>query len=201
MQVYPGDPLARSEQVASIDTDGFWLHAISMGSQTGTHIDAPSHVVAGAATTDQVPIGRLVALAVVVNVTAVGLGGLVGVEALTVVRERLNPSLAVLFRTGWDAHDGTEIAWQHPGLSAQCAQELAAANVAFVGIDCASVDRHGEVGLPAHMAIAGAGIPIVENLAELRLVDWADPLVVVAPLAWDGLDGAPSRVLALDVEG
>ena len=42
-QVYPGDPVPRFEVHCTVAWDGFNLLHIDMGSQTGTHVDAPEH--------------------------------------------------------------------------------------------------------------------------------------------------------------
>ena len=41
--VYPGDPAPRFEVFSTIEAQGFNLLAIHLGSQSGTHVDAPFH--------------------------------------------------------------------------------------------------------------------------------------------------------------
>ncbi|MEI8083941.1 MAG: cyclase family protein [Actinomycetes bacterium] len=195
MQVYPGDPEPSFRQVATVCDDGFCLHEVVLGSQSGTHVDAPSHIVDGTASIDQVAVDRFAAFATIIDCRDVPPLGLV--QAAQV--RGLPVGHAVIIRVGWDIYDGTEQAWDHPGLSSRAAEELVAAGVPFVGIDAASIDRHGEAGLPAHQVLANAGVPIIENLAHLGAVDWPAPLIVVAPLSLVGLDGAPTRAVALEV--
>ena len=40
--VYPGDPVARFEPATTISEHGYNVLHVRMGSQTGTHVDAPS---------------------------------------------------------------------------------------------------------------------------------------------------------------
>ena len=47
MPVWPGDPEVHIRAVKSILTDGFAVSEITIGSHTGTHIDAPSHFIKG----------------------------------------------------------------------------------------------------------------------------------------------------------
>src|SRR5690348_13465864 len=42
-QVYPGDPVPQLSVHATVLTEGFNLLRVDMGSQTGTHVDAPYH--------------------------------------------------------------------------------------------------------------------------------------------------------------
>lgn len=199
MQVYPGDPEVGIEQVAAVATEGFWLHELTMGSQSGTHVDAPAHVQEAAGATDSVSAQRLVANAWIVDVTHVKASGLIGLDSLEAVLSLMSEADAVILRAGWDQFDGDEQAWAHPGISVDAARALVAAGVSFVGVDFASVDRHGESGLPAHQVFAGAGVPIVENLANLDQVTWHLPLVVVGMLPVVGIDGAPARVFAIEL--
>lgn len=200
MQVYPGDPEVRFTAVATIDADGFWLNELTLGSQSGTHVDAPAHVVQGADETDLISPRSLVAPAWIVDVTATAPLGLIEPETLAPTLRKARVGDAVVLRSGWDRFDGRDQAWSHPGLSVAGAQALVRAGVSFIGLDFASVDRHGEAGLPAHQVLAHAGVPIVENLANLDQVTWDLPLVVVGMLPLAGLDGAPARVFAIELE-
>ncbi len=44
-QVFPGDPVFRSSPHTTVAADGYNVQAVAMGSQTGTHVDAPFHFV------------------------------------------------------------------------------------------------------------------------------------------------------------
>mgnify|MGYP000860247499 FL=1 len=200
MQVYPGDPAPRVRQVSAVESDGFWLHEVVIGSQTGTHVDAPAHVLNGAGDTGTIAVEDLVATAHIVDLSACGDREIVGVDRLSDVLGRCRPGDAVLLRFGWDRFDGDQRAWSHPGLAEAAAHALVAAEISFIGTDAASIDCHDSEVLAAHHVFASAGVPIVENLAHLDEVTWPEPLVVVGMLPFAHLDGAPARVLALDVE-
>ena len=51
-QVYPGDPVPELSPATTIDRDGYNVLHVSMGSQTGTHVDAPYHFLADGARID-----------------------------------------------------------------------------------------------------------------------------------------------------
>ena len=53
MPLYPGKELPVFEERASIEMDGYREKKIALCSQTGTHMDAPAHIIAGAKTLDQ----------------------------------------------------------------------------------------------------------------------------------------------------
>ena len=63
MAVFPGDPEPRVEDAGAVEP---WrVSRLHLGSHTGTHIDAASHYVPGAATIDAYPLERFVVSGVV----------------------------------------------------------------------------------------------------------------------------------------
>ncbi|HEY4002848.1 MAG TPA: cyclase family protein [Candidatus Xenobia bacterium] len=60
LPVWPGDPPVVVEGVRSIERDGYAVHRLEMGTHCGTHMDAPSHFLAGAAGVDRLPLDALV---------------------------------------------------------------------------------------------------------------------------------------------
>lgn len=67
MQVYPGDPEVRIDVAHRYDTHGWELRKLEMGSHTGTHVDAISHMVRGGAALDAMPLERFFGKACVVD--------------------------------------------------------------------------------------------------------------------------------------
>ncbi|WP_240489113.1 cyclase family protein [Cohnella thermotolerans] len=58
MPVYPGDPEVAVEVAHTYERHTWELRKLSLGSHTGTHVDAPSHMHPGAATLDDLPPER-----------------------------------------------------------------------------------------------------------------------------------------------
>ena len=58
--VYPGDPEPRFEVHSTIEHDGFNLLDVHIGSQSGTHVDAPYHFEADGLRVDELPVDRFV---------------------------------------------------------------------------------------------------------------------------------------------
>jgi kynurenine formamidase len=105
---------------------------------------------------------------------------------------------AVLFRTGWDAHWGTERYGEpgHPHLAAAAAERLVAEGVGVVGIDSVNIDdtRTGE--RPIHTALLAAGIPIVEHLCGLAALGDRPFTFTALPPAVVGMGTFPVRAVA-----
>jgi kynurenine formamidase len=135
----------------------------------GTHIDSPLHFAEGQQATDEIPITRLIAPAVVIDVTAACdkdpdyLFGVDDITAWEKAHGRVPEGAIVLVRTGWgkywpqrkrylgtDERGINAVPKLHfPGISAEAARLLASARrVSGVGIDTASVDYGQSKKLP-----------------------------------------------------
>jgi kynurenine formamidase len=203
--VYPGDPEVRLSDAATIADDGFNVLHVHMGSQTGTHVDAPYHFLAEGARIDELELGHFVAPAVVADLRGVGARAAITWESLQPLSDRLRPDAMVLLHTGWDEHWGRETYFDHPYLTADAAERLVALGVRTVGIDALSIDRtvlEGEhpTGFATHHVLLGAGGVIVENLTNLAALGQAEVLVSVLPIRLTGADGAPVRAVAMEFD-
>jgi kynurenine formamidase len=198
MQVYPGDPSVHIEQALVLARDGVDVAALHLGSHSGTHMDAPSHCIAGGRTTGRIGLEELVGDALVVHLgqlparTTYGLteiAAALGAE----LPERVPP--IVVLDTGWAARFGTDAALEHPALTADAAADLVRRGMHVLAVDTLSPDPTGVPGseLPVHQAVLGADALIVENLC--RLEELATHIRIgFFPLPIDA-DGAPVRAV------
>lgn len=58
MDVYPGDPDVDISVVQSLDESGWEVRKLSMGSHTGTHVDAFSHAIPAGKSLGDIPLHR-----------------------------------------------------------------------------------------------------------------------------------------------
>ena len=204
-QVYPGDPVPHLEQHSTIARDGFNLMSVSMGSQSGTHVDAPFHFDDDGKRIDELPLNLFVGPAVVLDC-----GHLKGRQEITI--ESLGEQLSavqngdiVLFKTRWSEFYGTDEYFNNPYLNAGLVEHLLSIGVMTFGLDAINIDEtpdeeHEGVGFPAHHLIAKAGGVICENLTNLEAIDFERPIVSLLPMKFIGIDGAPVRAVAMQVE-
>jgi arylformamidase len=82
-----------------------------------------------------------------------------------------------------------------PGLGSDCVELLLERGVKAVGVDTLSPDVFGDTESPVHRALLGAGVVIVENLANLDRVPPRFSLMAL-PLRIRGGSGAPCRATA-----
>ncbi|PWJ49896.1 Kynurenine formamidase [Quadrisphaera granulorum] len=196
MPVFPGDPAVTTEPALDVAADGCAVTALHLGSHSGTHVDAPSHVIPGGATLDQLDLALFTGPALVVDARGHAPGAPIGWSAFEHRSTDLAPGVVVLVHTGWDERWGTASYEQHPHLTAGVAERLLAAGVRTVGVDTLSPDPLHTLAF--HRVWLGAGGVIAENLRGLgQLAALDHPHVHLFPLPIDHGDGAPVRAVAI----
>jgi kynurenine formamidase len=199
MAVYPGLP--RPEITAPVDRAGapgetgpagFRLSRIEMAGNTGTYLDAPRHRFRDGVDLASLPLERLVALPGLVVDAGPGAG------AIELPRDTAAwQGRAVLIRTGWDARWGTPAYWEPgPFVAGSGLERLVAAGPALVGVDFWNIDDTRDPLRPAHTALLGEGIPIVEHLCRLEALPAEGFRFSAAPLALVGGASSPVRAWA-----
>lgn len=197
MPLYPGTPAPRFEETASIDTDGYRETRISLCVHTGTHVDAPAHLIKGAKKLDQLPLEMFYGEALLISVNAPG-QQLITVDDLTALGSSMKGKQFLLLRTDWSHHWGSENYFSgYPTLSQAAAHWLAAAGVKGVGLDTLSADPIDAPALPIHHILLGAGMIIVENLTHLSALPDKDFIFSCLPLKICNADGSPVRAVAV----
>ena len=195
---FPGHPPTELEPLStSFETEGLRNTVMRSSLHTGTHIDAPSHFVAGGATIDQIPIERFWRPALRLDLgeaEARGTIDLAWLEAAGFSPGRVGEAI-LLLATGW-----TDKAWQSnllfdsmPVLGEDAAVAIAAARPAALGLDFA-VD--GGPPWANHAALLGAEVALIENLMGLRALPQEGFEVIAFPQRLAGESAAPARVVA-----
>jgi arylformamidase len=167
---------------------------LSLGSHTGTHVDAPDHFLANGVTVEQMPVDYLVGPAVVVDFPGTShiTAGDLDAAAIPEGTTRL---LAKTKNAGfWESDAFRE---DFIGFAEDAGPWLAARGIVLVGIDYMSIERFRSPTHAVHLALLEEGIVIVEGL-ELREVPPGEYFIVCAPLPVIGADGAPARVFLLE---
>lgn len=191
---YPGDPgFRRDIEKSQSQGDPCEVSRFTMGSHSGTHVDAPCHFLAGGLTLDSLPLAAFLGPCVVVDAR-----GRAFVDASFVTRAVPATARRVLFKT-----DNGRL-WREDGfrddycyISADGAQELARRRLQIVGWDYLSVERYDDGEAPAHGSLLASGAVILEGL-NLSAVPEGEYFLVALPLAVEGADGSPVRAVLLE---
>jgi kynurenine formamidase len=204
MPVYPGDPEVAIDPALTVAAEGVNVLGVHLGSQSGTHVDAPFHVDDALPDLDALPLERFVGPAVLLDVRGTAPRHELPASALDPVADRLGPGTVLLFVTGWSRHWGSPAYLEHPWLSPDLARRIVDLGVRTVGIDALSVDvtpADEVTGLPSHQVLCGAHAVIAENLTALEpllqaQVEGRSIEVSLLPLRIEHGDGAPVRAVA-----
>jgi kynurenine formamidase len=185
-------------RLLSMPEDRLNLSELQMVCHSGTHVDAPLHVVADGEAIDEVTLDRLSGPGVVVAVTAEP-EGLIDVADLAAADVRRGD--IVVIDTGWWRLVDDPAYQRHPSLTVAAATWLAARSVKLLGVDFATPDlavhlRPEGFDFPVHRALLGAGVLVAEHLTNLDELAAGRAEFMFVPLAIAGGDGAPARVLA-----
>ena len=183
--------------------DLFRVQKIICGAGSGTHMDAPAHVVSGAATIDELGLDVLLSDCVVIDVSAEA--DETYMVAPTVVEQferehgQISPQSFVIFYTGWDKYWEDKTKYRNnyvfPSVQPSTAKMLLERNIAGIGIDTLSCDR-GDQGFPVHRVILGAGKYLVENIANAKELPPTGGRILVLPLKLKHGTEAPVRLIA-----
>lgn len=197
---YPGLPAARIEPHLAHAASAahyagaatFEITRLFLVGNTGTYLDSPFHRHPGLPDISDLPLDVLAGLpGVVLDVAP---------DAGRAMRPDLPAGLAghaVLLRTGWDRRRGTPAYWEPaPFVPREVANALVDARVALVGTDTWNVDDTGDPARPAHTALLGAGIPIVEHLRGLDRLPARGFRFTAVPAPVRGAASMPVRAFA-----
>ena len=67
VRIYEGDPRFEKKQLTYIEEHGYSISRLSMGTHTGTHVDAPSHFIKDGKSLGEISLRRFVGKCVVVD--------------------------------------------------------------------------------------------------------------------------------------
>ena len=195
MPLYPGLPSPSFRDFAQVELDGYAMSEYHLLNHIGTHVDLPSHQIAGGATLDEIPLESFVTDAFTLDLSGRN-PGVVGWNELEPLVGDLREGdwLFVCSDNGrnWGS-DEYWTGWSYPG--ADAARALVERGIVGIGFDGPSADPVDTETFDLHKVWLGAGRMILENLGNLDLLP-ARAQVVVAPLKVRAANGAPARVLA-----
>ena len=191
MPIWPGDPIPMLELVTTLERHGVQTSRLSLGTHTGTHLDAPRHFIHGGRTIDQLDLQALVGPCQVVEVVH-GRGQLAYADLQPF---DLQPGARVLLKTRRSKQpDGPIFTPDFIALDPSAADYLCERRVRLVGIDSPSIDAWGVDDFPCHKRLLGADILLLENLVLQHVAPGIYGLIAV-PLNLVAADGCPVRAL------
>lgn len=191
-------------------------NAFSTPEHGGTHLDAPIHFAADRWTAADIPLERLIAPAVVIDISdsaardadyRLSIGDMQAWEA---EHGRVPKGSIALLHTGWGDRwpdairylgsdtpgDASDL--HFPAFGADAARFLVETReVAVLGVDTASLDYGPSTDFIVHQIANGANVPGLENVANLEALPATGAWVIALPVKIAGGSGGPVRIAAL----
>jgi arylformamidase len=195
LPVWPGDPEVVVSPEATIAADGFNTSVMSLGSHTGTHVDAPWHFLENGTRLDDIPIGRWSGLCHVARipdhrdiVTATDL------EAAQIPLGTTHLLLKTRNSSLWNKPRPWQFDPAFVGIAASAAQWIVDSGAGLVGIDYFSIGPFNEPEHETHLILLTHDVLILEGL-DLRRVPPGPYTLTCLPLRVLSGDGAPARAI------
>lgn len=186
---FPWHPKTELEQTATYSENRCVVRRLSIGTHSGTHIDAPSHVFEGKPTLDQYDPSLWYIDARVIDFT--GREPRQAITSNEIQRKFRTKGIGVIIKTGWDVHFGEKDYYaNYPPISNEAAEYLVEMEVPVLAADTPFT-------LDVHYIMLKRGIPLITNLNNTARLSEGNVKLIAAPLLIKGGDGAPARVLAV----
>ena len=195
MPTYAGEPGPKLEFRKLLSKgDSATVSVLSLGSHTGTHVDAPSHFLDGAPAIDSLRPDALVGPAYVAEFRGESHITAADLESMPIPAD----CERVLFKTSngrfWEE---SEFHTEFIALAPDAGRALAERGMKLVGIDYLSIEQFRASPHEVHETLLASGVVILEGV-NLRRVEPGSYLLVCAPLNVVGAEGAPARAFLID---
>jgi arylformamidase len=162
---------------------------LTLDAHTGTHLDAPLHMIEGGATIETIPLESLIGTARVLDLTHVEES--VGRSDLEPFALQKGEWILLKTRNSMSEEFDFEFVYMRED-GAHYAQEL---GLKGIGTDGLGIER-AQPGYATHRTLMGNNILIVEGL-RLKDVPAGTYFMVIAPLKLVGIEAAPARAFLI----
>jgi len=192
MAHWPGDPPISIKRIGDMEQgDTANMSVISMGTHSGTHVDAPIHFVKDGKGVDTIPLDTVVGKARVIEIKDQE-----SIKPEELLGHRIRSGERILFKTHNSSHiwHKDEFVEDFVFISDAAADFLVDRGIRLVGIDYLSVGSIKYGGSYVHQKLLNGGIWIIEGLNLSRVTPGKYDLICL-PLRIVAGDGAPARAI------
>jgi arylformamidase len=184
-------PVTIKRQLDISKGDAANVSMLSMGSHTGTHMDAPLHFVADGKGLDEMDFEATIGPARVIEISDP-----VAVSAAELEDQVIDAGDRILFKTRNSDRRWVDLPFDEDFVyvSAGAAAHLVERGVRLVGVDYLSVGGFKSDGVETHTELLEAEIWVIEGL-DLSRVSAGEYELICLPLKILRSDGAPARAI------
>ncbi|SET76491.1 Kynurenine formamidase [Natronincola peptidivorans] len=198
MPVFPGTEKPIFYPANTLEKDGFIETKLSLYSHTGTHIDAPGHMLLGGKLLNQLEISHFIGKATVLDVSTMEKKE-ISKEDLLKYEDKIKDLDYLILKTGWSKYWGEEKYFDgFPSLTVEAAAWLTGFNLKGIGIDTISIDDMKTTTFPNHYKLFENNMIVIENLTNLDLIKEEIFIFSCFPLNYENADGSPVRAIAME---
>ncbi len=203
----------KAKVVGVYERNGLFARELEIPEHFGTHIDAPAHFNPHGWKVGEIPLSRLVAPAIVIDVTQAAKAH----EEYRVTTEDIKkwetahgglPSGGLaFFRTGWGKRwpsqkdfmkQDSQGRLHFPCLTVEAGRYLMQRmKPVGIGIDSPGIDLGADHAYPLHHLTLDANAYLLENVGNLEALPETGAIVIVSPMKLSGGSGSPVRILGL----
>ena len=183
--------------------EGQWyvMGNLKYTAHVGTHIETPFHCLPDGEDLSKIGAERLIGDAVVLD-----LRGLPFEHKITLAEFQSAAAKAggikqgdILFcNTGYSQFYGTDNYARRPGFERAALEWMVGQGIKLMGVDMGGIETHDAPNNAFHTILLSRGIPLIENLTNLSALQTSRMMVFALPLAVEGLEAIPLRVIALE---
>jgi arylformamidase len=193
MQVYKNKAEKRPvfKVIRDFSTGNVYESIVTLDMHTGTHIDAPLHVIENGEAIESIDLKKVITKCKVLDLTSTA-------EKITetnLSRFKIETGDFVLLKTKNSYMN--EFVNDFVYLDESGAHYLKDKLVNGVGIDSLGIERN-QPGYPTHKLLLEAGIVVLEGL-RLNDVEEAEYTLIALPLKVEGAEACPVRAVLLDL--
>lgn len=192
MAIYPNNPPPKIRQISKYPKDPTTKSEITIGSHTGTHIDAKSHVFENETGADKIPLDSLYGECRVLDMTKCK--GKITKE--DVEKENVKEGEIILLKTRNSLTGFEKFYNDYIYIDDSAAEYLAKKKIKTIGIDALSVKQLGNKETKTHPILIG-NMTVFEGL-DLSNVNPGRYTFAGLPLKIKNCDGAPARAILIE---
>lgn len=187
MPVYPGTAALEMIPANTIEKDGFREKVIKFCSHTGTHMDAPSHMLDKGKNLDDFHCSKFIGKALLIEIE--------DEKNIKEYEEKIKTVDFIIFRTGWSKYWGEKKYFEnYPCLKTETVRYLMNFNLKGIGFDAISIDPI-DSKFENHFIVFENNMVIIENLRNLGKISEEIFELMVLPLNIKEADGSPIRAI------
>ena len=198
-------PFVEITQLGRFGIENRETRKITLGTHTGTHIDAPRHFIPGGMTIESIPLEQLNGPASVLDFSSLPDKTEIDTELLKATLAGRSP-VRLLCRFDWDekALGTTRYYEGHPYFTQEACQWLVDNGCQVIASDTPQPDNpehgrtHAEYDAPNHKILLGNQVIIAECLVNIKAITQPVVELMIGPIKLLEGDGAPSRIFVIE---